>query len=270
MSERTGLGYGGTLMKSAVKLGLGVGLLLISGSAASAAPILVNLQARGDTVIRADQPNDNFGAYSRMWVGRNGGKTPTGPLRRGLLEFDLSSIPAGATITSVALTMTVADSHNVSSDFRLHRALVDWGEGTKTGKGGGTSTAGEASWNARIAGGAGWGAAGGLAGTDYQSTVSAARTIDNTGSYTWASTSALVADAQAWVSNPSSNFGWFVISSAEGTSESVTRFATREDTTTANRPSLAVEYTVPEPSGLLLLALGALSLGSRARRRQAD
>jgi hypothetical protein len=197
-----------------------------------------------DTVLREDQVGDNFGGFNRLWVGTNGKSTPRD--MRSLLEFDLSSVPAGAVINSVTLTMRVTDSHSVTSTFGLYRALADWGEGTKTGKGGATATSGEASWNNRLTGSAAWAAPGGQAGVDYNATASASRSISGTGSVTWSSTSALVSDVQHWLTNPNQNYGWFIISGGEGVKQSVKRFASSEDTTVSYRPTLTIDYTLAE------------------------
>ena len=62
--------------------------------------------------------------------------------------------------------------------------------------------------------------------------------------YTW-SGSGLVADVQAWVSNPASNFGW-VIRGNEITAGSAQRFNSRENS--SNPPQLTVTYQVPTPT----------------------
>ena len=51
---------------------------------------------------------------------------------RGLMGFDVAgSIPAGATINSVSLTVWVNDTFSPSSPtVELHKLLADWGEGT--------------------------------------------------------------------------------------------------------------------------------------------
>ena len=58
--------------------------------------------------------------------------------------------------------------------------------------------------------------------------------------YTW-SGSGLIADVQAWVSNPASNFGW-VIRGNETTDGKAQRFNTGENT--SNPPQLTVTYQV--------------------------
>jgi hypothetical protein len=228
---------------------------------------VVTLTSTGDTTIRPDQPTDNFGAFNRIWVG--GSQHTSNRPRRALLEFNFSTIPVGATINSVTLDMTVTDTHNITSNFQLFRSRVDWGEGTKTGKGGGAATAGEASWTNRLTGTAAWGAAGGQSGVDYEAAASASLSLGtSTGRFTW-SGAGLANDVRYWLANPTLNFGWFLISAGENTSQSVVRFATREDGTTANRPTLTVDYTPaaapavfsvvsgPTPSPLRVMKSGA-------------
>lgn len=66
-----------------------------------------------------------------------GPTTPTKSIRRGLVAFDIAgSIPAGATITSVKLTMRDVMGLNGDPIVTLHRALADWGEGNSFTSGG--------------------------------------------------------------------------------------------------------------------------------------
>src|SRR5689334_1920183 len=70
------------------------------------------------------------GDLSNAQSGIFAGRTSTGGfMRRGLLQFDISSIPAGATIEDVTLTMNVSKSR-FGGNASLHRLTSDWGEGT--------------------------------------------------------------------------------------------------------------------------------------------
>src|SRR5207249_7454081 len=51
------------------------------------------------------------------------------------------------------------------------------------------------------------------------------------------------ADAQAWLNNPATNFGWMLITESERTPESARRFGSREDPSHA--PVLVIGYLVP-------------------------
>ena len=79
-------------------------------------------------------------------VGSGGG----GTIRRGLLAFDVGSIPLGSTITAVTLKLNCAQTTSGNATVSLQRNLADWGEGTSdagpTGGSGASSTPGDATW----------------------------------------------------------------------------------------------------------------------------
>ena len=179
-----------------------------------------------------------FSFYSGR-VGTNGGQT----LRRGLIAFDLSSIPAGSTITSVSLTLRCSKvpSGSPAQQIKLHRTLADWGEGTSVafGGGGAPATPGDATWTNRFYPDLDWATPGG----EFVATASAAATVGGIGFYTWNSTPALVADVQAWLDDPTANFGWTVIGN-EQTPQQVRRFEAKESIA-AWRPKLVVEFDPP-------------------------
>jgi hypothetical protein len=220
------------------------------------------LAPMADTTLQSAFANNNIGGETSLWVGgrRQGGAA------RGLLRFDLSSVPAGATINSVTLTLncTRSPSGGVSSLFDLHRVLEAWGEGNNDSGGRGTlADANEATWNNRLAPGTPWTTAGGT----FSATVSASRSVSGAGAYTFSSTAGLVSDVQTWVNNSSGNFGWELISESEGTPTTIRRFGSRTDAVSA--PSLLINYTpVPEPGTLALVAVGGLSLCFVMRQHQ--
>ena len=78
------------------------------------------------------------------------GRTAAPSLRRGLIAFDLASIPANATITGATLSMFLSKTHGGSAAISLSKALRDWGEGASdAGEPGGAgvqSEAGDATW----------------------------------------------------------------------------------------------------------------------------
>ena len=177
------------------------------------------------------------------------GATNTPSLRRALVAFDVSgTVPAGATVTAVRLTFVLSkassfDPHQVS----LHRALADWGEGDSdalVNEGNGASAApGDATWLDRFFDTETWQNEGG----DFAAEPSARLVVAGFdrragfGPYTWSSTDALVADVQAWLDDPASNFGWAVIGVEEGQRTSK-RFNSRENKNLELRPVLTVEY----------------------------
>lgn len=196
-----------------------------------------------DTFINSGQPGNNAGATGWFDAGRDG----SGGVRRGLLRFDLSSIPAGSTVTSATLQLTVVKvpgNGPVNSTFDLFRLLASWREGTKTGNNGAAATTGETTWNARMLGTATWTTPG--ARSDAAATASASTAVTSTDNakYSW-SGSDLTADVQFWVNDSSQNFGWLLTSRAETSSRSVRGFASREDA--ANAGKLVIGYTPPPP-----------------------
>ncbi|MHC5016837.1 MAG: multicopper oxidase domain-containing protein [Planctomycetota bacterium] len=202
--------------------------------------------------IQKDSLEDRSnGAGKTMFTGRTkDAKNVTNDIavRRAVLAFDIaaSGIPAGSTIDSVTLELICTKAKlNTNFNVRLHELLSDWGEGTSnTGNSqqgrGETPTTGDATWQHTFYDTQFWTTAGG----DYDSTASATTPVGGQGSYTWGSTSGMVADVQYWLDNPSQNFGWIVIGD-ETQNETAKQFGTRENTDDggANKPELTVNYT---------------------------
>ena len=166
-------------------------------------------------------------------------------VRRALLEFDIAgSIPAGATIDSVQLTLYCDKvALNNGFDVRLHRALNEWGEGTSdTGNSrqgrGEPATTNDATWQHTFYPSQFWTNLGG----DYAPTASGTKSVGPVGSYVWGSESGMVADVQTWLDTPAQNHGWVIVGN-ESVIQTTKRFATRENATIANRPKLVVNYT---------------------------
>ncbi|MEY2531956.1 MAG: hypothetical protein QOI96_2041, partial [Verrucomicrobiota bacterium] len=168
----------------------------------------------------------------------------------GLVRFNLAGqIPANASIQSASLTLTVTNVPFAPTDstFDLHRVLVDWGEGTgfsNSGDAGRAAVAGEATWNHRFHPSTSWSAVGAAAPGDFSSTVSASQPVHLQGAYTFSSNPALVSDVKQWLANPSTNFGWIVISESEATTGTHRTFASRESSAN-NKPTLVVQYVIP-------------------------
>jgi len=110
-----------------------------------AAKVQAQLQASKDNTLYENECgtlSDGSGAY--LFAVRTAAPSGTA-IRRGLIAFDIAvQIPAGATITSVTLSMRMSGSIAGNQTVELHRLLSDWGEGSSnaTGqKGTGTSAA---------------------------------------------------------------------------------------------------------------------------------
>src|SRR5512137_391323 len=205
------------------------------------------LSSVADTFINGGIPGNSAGGNPWFDAGTDGQVTPG--VRRGLLRFDLSSLPSGSTITSVVVQLTVTHVPGfgpVDSTFDLRRLTAAWGEGTNSGSSGAPAVTGDSTWTARILGTANWTVAGAL--NDAAATASASTAVGSTlnATYQW-SGAGLISDVQLWLGNSSQNFGWLLQSRDEATPRTVRGFAARENG--ANVPTLQIGYT-PPPSNL--------------------
>lgn len=210
-----------------------------------------------DNTIYSESDTLSNGAGQRFFAGSNGSAAP----RRGLIKFDLTSIPANAVIDSVDLRLNVVQAQATNVTVKLHRLLADWGESTSIGTGGaggegagGKAKPGDATWLQRfyLAPAALWTTPGG----DFNAVASASRSVGTLGAYTWRSTG-MNADVAFWLANPAQNFGWEVVGN-EVSAATSKAFASRQNATLANRPVLTVYYTTPTAAGGLPPALRLL------------
>ena len=202
--------------------------------------------SKDNTLYQANPGNVSNGQGNSLFVGR----TDDSRIRRALLAFDLSSIPTNATITAATLTLECTKvGTNSAIDISLRRLSRDWGEGASDApgeEGAGTgAVTGDATWTHAFFNTVPWSTAGG----DFSGTASATTSVGVGGAYSW-SGSGMVADIQAWVADPASNFGW-VMMGGEGTDRTAKRFASREEL--GAPPRLQITYTVPGGSAPQLL-----------------
>ena len=204
-------------------------------AASWAAAVTVDLApSKDNTLIETPVGNSN-GAGDGIYVGRVGG-IGGGTKRRGLLAFDLSTIPAGSTINAATLKLEMAQSPDgIARTVTLHRVGAGWGEAGSLGSGtGGVAQPGDATWLFRSYNTVSWTTLGG----DFAAVSSASQAVADLGSYVWTDP-ALVTDVKFWVDNPASNFGWLVQGDESATS-TVKKFYSREGITP---PDLMVDYT---------------------------
>lgn len=195
--------------------------------------------------------DDNNGISSILVAG--GSVDPNARLR-GLVQFDLSSIPAHAVIGSAVLTL-YCESEADTSDrvVGVHRGLVSWFEGVRDGVTPGAGEDGSTYNHRNQNGNVHWGSVGGLAGTDYTATATALQTITSpSAAYNWTVT----ADAAAWVAGTAVNYGLWVILPDENTQNSRKRLTSSDGTTAAYRPLLTVTYTLPLACRRALTGIG--------------
>ncbi len=200
------------------------------------------------------------------FIGRTGSRGGGSP-RRGLMEFDLSSIPAGATVTGATLTMHVNWFRGGALNISLYPMLASWMEGTANagggefggGGGGSASTEGDVTWIHRWLGGPMWTTPGG----DFAASAAATTAVSGAGFYNW-SGDGMVANIQAWLDAPSGNFGW-MMKAPETAVGNTKRFDARESANAAFRPRMEITYTIPTPGAAgVLMGLGMMA--SRRRR----
>lgn len=233
-------------------------LLCITGTAQT-----VVLSAVADNTIYNEFTNNSNGAGENFTAG----VICTGNLRRGLVKFDLSSIPAGATITSASLKLVVNKAGAVAEIMSMHRLIESWGEGSSNaGTGadglGATAGVGDATWNCSFANGTGscttgWTTAGG----NFNSTASANVNVGDIGAYTWAAAS-LATDVQSMLDNALMNYGWIIKMTDESTVCTAKRFASHTSSVIADRPALTVSYTTVTPISLSYFTARAQQFGS--------
>jgi hypothetical protein len=179
-----------------------------------------------------------------MFCGRTG-TNAEGTLRRAALRFDLSSIPAGSTITAVTLKLYMSQGSGGSQVCALHRMTSSWGEGTSFAFGGGGTQpeTNDATWIHRFYPNVLWNTPGG----DFSATVTATKSINGVGFWTFATNATMVSDVQGWVNASSSNFGW-VLRGNEVTLETAKKFDCKDLLGAPSQwPLLTVTYTPAPP-----------------------
>ena len=215
-------------------------LLFLSSLSLSFAQTTVNLNpAKDNTLYQNSSGTVSNGSGHFLFAGRTGQGSDF--RRRAVLQFDLSSIPPTAQITGVTLALTVNNTKSGAHVMKVHRLTSDWGEGaSNAGSPGGTGASAQnndATWLHSFFPNTSWNNAGG----DFVSTASATNIISSVGTYTWAG-NGLVNDVQSWLNGSNPNYG-FILVGDENTSQSASRFASRESST--SKPILSVTYTLP-------------------------
>jgi hypothetical protein len=185
-----------------------------------------------DTCIYSVWTESNFGSFIASYLG----KSRVGDWR-GLMHFNLSSIPAGSQITSAILYVRSTDCGEtdvIDDRFAAYTVRSAWTEGTGWYSGDvATSGTTWTNWNN-----------GGVAGTDYDATplFSDAWTSRATAGFKVFTYTIPASTVSAWVNNSSANQGLIFIGTQEGAGigECIGVF-TREAAADI-RPYLVVEY----------------------------
>ncbi|MCA9568282.1 MAG: DNRLRE domain-containing protein, partial [Myxococcales bacterium] len=190
--------------------------------------------AIADTTMFSEDPDLSNGAGPVIHAGTNS----NGDVRRAMLRFDLSGIPAGAVVTDVTVRLVVdqAGGPGLPTDLSLHPVVRGWDQaGSSTGSGSGApAQLGDATWGWAVWATEPWTTPGGDMGP-----ASATTSVAGVGPYEW-SGPGLVADLQAVVDG-GPNHGWLLRVDDELTTQSAKRFPSSEAALDA--PVLEVPYT---------------------------
>jgi len=197
-----------------------VGVVLLLGVVDASATTVALTPTRDAWVLQND-PDRNVGAFRMLWLE---GRPPR--TRRPLLLFDVSSIPAGAVVTSAVLTLEKIAGDNLADTVSVHALTRVWTEGDNSDGSGVT-------WST-YDGVRPWTTAGG----DFDPVPAATtRVPSGDGPKSW-SIPGLV---QAWVDGTVPNHGVVLRALPEAGRKPRHGFSSREG---AVPPVLAVTYTV--------------------------
>lgn len=174
-----------------------------------------------DTKIAAKKATTNYGNDAKMTIDGN-------PDEAGLFKWNVSAIPVGSTVQSVAIEFNVTASSKDSYEvYALQRA---WDELSAT-------------WQ-RYAIGQNWSTAGANNAADASAAVLGQLSATSKGTYRINLNAAGVAAVQAWINDPSKNYGIIIKDYAVAKAVEI---ATSEASTASQRPKLIINFTDPAP-----------------------
>ncbi len=256
-----------------------VGIPNLSATASTSATISnaytdqVTLSAIQDNTIYSES-DSSYGGGMCLQVGRPTQSTANRlQIRRALVQFDLTSIPAGSHIVSARLNLFRYLSGGPGNHLRIYRLLQAWGEGNSGASQsctppprqlGRAPTESSSTWNYRFFGtGAVWNTDAGdpLHGGNFQSASSDSENVYPGDQSVGLTSSGITSDAADWVRDPASNHGWVLLGD-EAKPGTGMRFASRQDPLPNHAPSLTVFFAPPtgaccRPDGTCdLLTLG--------------
>jgi hypothetical protein len=227
-------------MKKLLALGL---MLMVCGIAQAA------IIETATIFCDADAGNGGLDSASRTYTFGNTSSMNfyTNKWRKNYVHFDMSSL-AGATITNVSIQFEIswvqAPSTN-SYPVNAYVATSEWDELSLN-------------WTYRKSGVA-WNTVGG----DYGAQVATGLIGNTTGLKTLTGGAELIALVQGWVDGTVSNYGIMMMNDTLGGGEQ--RAMRVRELTPGQQARLVVEYTIPEPATLGLLASGVAFMLKRKK-----
>ena len=253
------------------------------------ADIIDNVASTGADTLFQGTPNNSLGDPG-IYVGTDSSTS----FKYGLLAFNVSGIPAGATITGATLDLYIgivagSGSGNVTNSgnprtISVYDESQAWGASSNAS--GATSFSGHGSGSPANTGDATWNDAAynsnsslatawssGMPANITSSSVALATTSGIPGTTNaevlWTS-AALATEVQGWVNTPSSNNGLALVNSNSMSAQTFLGFWSASGAANSGNglaPDLVVSYVVPEPLSLSLVVFGMPILLCRRRRR---
>ena len=212
-------------------------------SASAAHAVLINIQPDGlagkDAEINDGSPDSNFGGRDDLIINWFDNSRSI-----GLIEFDLSVVPEGATINLATLDLFHEFNSNQGSRYDIFRITSAWSESTVT-----FNTA-----------------------PNFDSTAVSSLTIsdDSTSVHRLWDVTNVVSD---WVNNVHPNYGlWIEEIPIQGNATAY--FLSSDTTDPTKRPKLTIDYTttapstVPEPTTLAIMTFGLAGIGFARKKNR--
>ncbi len=191
----------------------------------------LNLQpnaAVGNDVYILASSSSNYGNSSNLGIGEK--NTATGSIARTLIKFDLSSLPANATITSATLSLWISedlsDTNTILNAYRLKKSFNET----------------QATWN-NSATGVSWQVAGASGANDRESVSIGSITI--LADEPLNTEKQILLDpvkVQEMVNSTFTNNGFIIIANTELNDRFM--YMSSDSSTTTQRPKLVIQYTV--------------------------
>lgn len=204
-----------------------------------------------DTWTKEDTADTEYSTFTAMWSRRDSGADAL-----PLLKWDVSSIPAGSSISSATLTVTVQADWVIgvgTLDTNWHSILAansGWLETCTWNFADGAGASDR--WAGDVGGDGGADAGCSVPGTDYNATAIGTTTSTKGDAVGTAYNASITPSAvAAWMT---ANYGMVGVAQEAG---KVPRWCTSDHATAGYRPKLVVEYTLPSTGGgMLLLGVG--------------
>lgn len=186
-----------------------------------------------DTWMRDTAPDTERSTSTTITVGES---NISSQVNRGLIKWNLASIPSGSTVSSAVLSIWVAaefsDNARTLSVYRVRRAWVE----------------NEATWNSWTTGNA-WSTAGcGNTTTDREaSNIGTVSIVASPAAGTKYNITLTNSKVEEWISGSFTNNGLLLQTATENADR--IDYDSSESATGNEKPQLVIEYTEPEPTG---------------------